>query len=69
MKGFDNGDKKKLPLGPLPWPTGFSASCYVPKTNPLNGCWVTVTGGRRRVHQEVDREWHVGQRRGIKDSS
>ena len=32
-------------IGPLPWPTGLPAPGYVPKTNPLNGRWVTVTGG------------------------
>ena len=31
-------------IGPLPWPTGLPAPGYVPKTNPLNGRWVTVTG-------------------------
>ena len=46
MQGFDYADKKKkLPFGPLPWPTGLPAPGYVPKTNPLNGRWVTVTGG------------------------
>ena len=32
-------------IRPLPWPTGLPAPGYVPKTNPLNGRWVTVTGG------------------------
>ena len=32
-------------IGPLPWPTGPPAPGYVPKTNPLNGRWATVTGG------------------------
>ena len=32
-------------IGPLPWPTGLPAPGYVPKTNPLNGRWVTVTRG------------------------
>ena len=32
-------------IGPLPWPRGLPAPGYVPKTNPLNGRWVTVTGG------------------------
>ena len=32
-------------IGPLPWPTGLPAPGYVPKTNPLSGRWVTVTGG------------------------
>ena len=32
-------------IGPLPWPTGLPALGYVPKTNPLNGRWLTVTGG------------------------
>ena len=67
MKGFDHADKKKLPFGPLPWPTGLPASCYVTKTNPLNGCWVTVTGGGAEFIKKVDREWHAGRRRGIKD--
>ena len=43
MEGFDNADE--LPFGPLPWPTGFPAPGYVPKTNPLNGRWATVSGG------------------------
>ena len=45
MMVFDYADKKKLPFGPLPWPTGLPAPGYVPETNPLNGRWVTVTGG------------------------
>ena len=32
-------------IGPLPWPTGLPAPGHVPKTTPLNGRWVTVTGG------------------------
>ena len=43
MEGFDYDDE--LPFGPLPWPTGFPAPGYVPKTNPLNGRWSTVSGG------------------------
>ena len=37
MMGFDYADKKKLPFGPLPWPTGLPAPGYVPETNPLKG--------------------------------
>ena len=43
MEGFDYADG--LPFGPLPWPTGFPAPGYVPKTNPLNGRWATDSGG------------------------
>ena len=43
MEGFDYADE--LPFGPLPWPTGFPAPGYVPKTNPSNGRWATVSGG------------------------
>ena len=43
MEGFDYADE--LPFGPLPWSTGFPAPGYVPKTNPLNGHWATVSGG------------------------
>ena len=32
-------------IGPLPWTTGLPAPGYVPKTNPLNGRWVTASGG------------------------
>ena len=46
MKGIDFADKKKkLPFGPLSWPTGLPAPGYVPKTNPLNRRWETVSGG------------------------
>jgi len=46
MQGFDYADKTKpLPCGPLPWPAGLPHPGFVPKTNPLNGRWITVTGG------------------------
>merc|ERR1712194_36306 len=46
-KGFDYGDKTlKLPCGPLPWPAGCPEPGYVPKTNPLHGRWITVSGGQ-----------------------
>merc|ERR1712242_590630 len=46
-KGFDYGDKTlKLPCGALPWPAGLPEPGYVPKTNPLNGRWITVSGGQ-----------------------
>merc|ERR1711933_414977 len=45
--GFDYGDKTlKLPMGPLPWPAGTPPPGYVPKTNPLTGRWITVSGGQ-----------------------
>mmetsp|Transcript_39014 Transcript_39014/g.112639 ORF Transcript_39014/g.112639 Transcript_39014/m.112639 type:complete len:485 (+) Transcript_39014:67-1521(+) len=47
-KGFDYGDKTlKLPCGPLPWPAGCPHPGYVPKTNPLNGRWITISGGQK----------------------
>jgi len=46
MQGFDYADKTKpLPCGPLPWPAGLPHPGYVPKTNPLTGRWITLTGG------------------------
>ena len=39
------------------------ASGYVLETYTLNHRWL-----RCRVHQESDRKWHIGQRRGIKVS-
>jgi len=46
MQGFDYADKTKpLPCGPLPWPAGLPHPGFVPKTNPLNGRWITLTGG------------------------
>merc|ERR1719502_2362435 len=35
----------KCPFGPIPWPAGTPEPGYVPKTNPLTGRWITVTGG------------------------
>lgn len=46
MQGFDYADKTKpLPCGPLPWPAGLPHPGFVPKTNPLSGRWITITGG------------------------
>jgi len=46
-KGFDFGDKTlKLPCGALPWPAGCPEPGYVPKTNPLTGRWITISGGQ-----------------------
>ena len=45
MKEFDCADKKILPFRLVPWPTGLPAPGDVPKTNPLSGPWVTVSGG------------------------
>merc|ERR1711963_1272807 len=47
-KGFDYGDKTlPLPCGPLPWPAGTPEPGYVPKTDPLHGRWITVSGGQK----------------------
>merc|ERR1719204_1838675 len=47
-KGFDYGDKTlKLPMGAIPWPAGCPEPGYVPKTNPLHGRWITVSGGQK----------------------
>lgn len=47
-KGIDYGDKTvKLPMGALPWPNGLPPPNYVPKTDPLHGRWITVTGGQK----------------------
>ena len=37
----DEKKKKKLPLGPLPWPTDVPAVGYVPIANPWHGRWTT----------------------------
>merc|ERR1712156_927086 len=53
-KGFDYGDKTKiLPCGPLPWPAGCPEPGYVPKTNPLTGRWITVSGGQAAFIKEA----------------
>jgi len=53
LKGFDYGDKTKtLPCGPLPWPAGLPEPGYVPKTNPLTGRWITVSGGQAEFIKE-----------------
>jgi len=47
-KGHDYGDKTlKLPMGPIPWPAGTPAPGYVPKSDPLHGRWITVSGGQK----------------------
>merc|ERR1712241_1505589 len=52
-KGFDYGDKTlKLPCGPLPWPAGCPHPGYKPKTNPLTGRWITVSGGQAAFIKE-----------------
>merc|ERR1711992_236633 len=52
-KGFDYGDKTRtLPCGPLPWPAGTPEPGNVPKTNPLHGRWITVTGGQSAFIKE-----------------
>jgi len=61
-KGFDYGDKTlKLPCGPLPWPAGCPEPGYVPKTNPLHGRWITVSGGQAEFIKEAIKSGMLGQ--------
>lgn len=60
-KGFDYGDKTlKLPCGPLPWPAGTPPPDYVPKTNPLTGRWITVSGGQAAFIKEAVKSGMLG---------
>merc|ERR1712045_176089 len=60
-KGFDYGDKTlKLPCGPLPWPAGLPEPGYVPKTNPLHGRWITVSGGQAAFIKEAIKTGMLG---------
>jgi len=60
-KGFDYGDKTlKLPCGPLPWPAGLPEPGYVPKTNPLHGRWITVSGGQAAFIKEAIKSGMLG---------
>merc|ERR1712151_909412 len=60
-QGFDYGDKtKKLPCGPLPWPAGLPEPGNVPKTNPLHGRWITVTGGQSAFIKEAIKAGMLG---------
>merc|ERR1712038_1471482 len=61
-KGFDYGDKTKtLPCGPLPWPAGLPEPGNVPKTNPLHGRWITVTGGQKEFIKEAIKTGMLGE--------
>jgi len=61
-KGFDYGDKTlKLPMGPLPWPAGLPEPVYVPKTNPLHGRWITVSGGQAAFIKEAIKTGMLGE--------
>jgi len=61
-KGFDYGDKTlKLPCGPLPWPAGCPEPGYLPKTNPLHGRWITVSGGQAEFIKEAIKSGMLGQ--------
>merc|ERR1711963_1090008 len=61
-KGFDYGDKTlKLPCGPLPWPAGCPEPGYMPKTNPLHGRWITVSGGQAEFIKEAIKSGMLGQ--------
>merc|ERR1712242_37901 len=61
-KGFDYGDKTKtLPCGPLPWPAGCPEPGYVPKTNPLTGLWITVSGGQAAFIKESIKAGMLGE--------
>ena len=47
-EGFDHaGKKKKLPFGPLPWPTGLPAPGYVPQLKSLCVRWASASGRDR----------------------
>merc|ERR1711884_857164 len=60
-KGFDYGDKTlKLPCGPLPWPAGCPHPGYKPKTNPLTGRWITVSGGQAAFIKEAIKSGMLG---------
>merc|ERR1712127_266226 len=60
-KGFEYGDKTlKLPCGPLPWPAGLPEPGYVPKTNPLHGRWITVSGGQKAFIKEAIKSGMLG---------
>jgi len=60
-KGFDYGDKwLPLPCGPLPWPAGTPEPGNVPKTNPLHGRWITVTGGQSAFIKEAIKTGMLG---------
>merc|ERR1712127_308778 len=60
-KGFDYGDKTlKLPIGPIPWPAGLPEPNYVPKTNPLHGRWITISGGQAAFIKEAIKSGMLG---------
>jgi len=60
-KGFDYADKSlKLPCGPLPWPAGLPEPTYVPKTDPLHGRWITVSGGQIAFIKEAIKSGMLG---------
>merc|ERR1739844_261117 len=60
-KGFDYGDKTlTLPCGPLPWPAGLPEPGYVPKTDPLHGRWITVSGGQAAFIKEAIKSGMLG---------
>jgi len=61
-KGHDYGDKTaKLPMGPLPWPTGLPEPGYVPKTDPLHGRWITVSGGQKEFIKAAIKSGMLGK--------
>merc|ERR1712241_126643 len=61
-KGFDYGDKTlKLPCGPLPWPAGLPEPGYKPKTDPLHGRWITVSGGQIAFIKEAIKSGMLGE--------
>merc|ERR1712129_650236 len=60
-KGFDYGDKTlKVPCGPIPWPAGTPEPGYVPKTDPLHGRWITVSGGQAAFIKEAIKSGMLG---------
>merc|ERR1739844_798039 len=60
-KGFDYGDKTlALPCGPIPWHGGLPEPGYVPKTDPLHGRWITVSGGQAAFIKEAIKSGMLG---------
>ena len=56
-KGFDYGA----------WPAGLPPPGYQPKTNPLTGRWITISGAER-VHQGSNQNRNVGGGRSQQNS-
>ena len=60
-EGSDCADKKKkkLPFGPLPWPSGRPTPRNVPKRHPLNVRGVTASGNDADfIMKSIGCAWH-----------